>query len=379
MEERKIGRIIILVAFAVIICGSRGIWFFAEKYVDATNYENRNMATRPELTLDTYENFSKEYTSYFNDNLQFRNNLITMNSAIDYFGFGRASNGSVIVGKDNWLFYNNVSDGDPVSCYQGTNLYTEEELKAVAANCMKQRDFVESQGKEFVIFLAPNKERIYPEYMPEHYGAPAENYGVLQLYNYLKEHTDLRVVYPYEELMQAKGQLKENIYYHTDTHWNNLGGYVGAKALLKELGIEMPAITDEGLIIKDGGEYPGDLANMLNLSKQLQSGDRNYRFSGYDKHDFKCTDDDMLNMWSYTAKNADPRCIYVIRDSFTSQMAPYIGSQFDHTYLRHNTSYDYEDLKKCDPDIVVYECVERQAARLGTFSIEHDKPDKSGK
>jgi hypothetical protein len=379
MEERKIGRIIILVAFAVIICGSRGIWFFTEKYVDATNYENRNMATRPELTLDTYENFSKEYTSYFNDNLQFRNNLITMNSAIDYFGFGRASNGSVIVGKDNWLFYNNVSDGDPVSCYQGTNLYTEEELKAVAANCIKQRDFVESQGKEFMIFLAPNKERIYPEYMPEHYGAPAENYGVLQLYNYLKENTDLRVVYPYEELMQAKGQLKENIYYHTDTHWNFLGGYVGAKALMKELGIEMPDITDEGLIIKDGGAYPGDLANMLNLSKQLQSDDRSYRFSGYDKHDFKCTDDDMLNMWSFTAKNADPRSIYVIRDSFTSQMAPYIGSQFDHTYLRHYSSYDYEDLKKCDPDIVVYECVERQAARLGTFSIEHDKPDKSGK
>ncbi|MCR4652940.1 MAG: hypothetical protein K5744_04515 [Eubacterium sp.] len=379
MEERKIGRIIILVAFAVIICGSRGIWFFSEKYVDATNYENRRMATRPELTLDTYENFSKEYTSYFNDNLQFRNNLITMNSAIDYFGFGRASNGSVIVGKDRWLFYDNAADGDPVSCYQGTNLYTEEELKAVAANCMKQRDFVESRGKEFMIFLAPNKERIYAEYMPERYGRPAENYGILQLYTYLKEHTDLRVVYPYEELMQAKEKLKQNIYYHTDTHWNFLGGYVGAKALMKELGVEIPGITDKGMTIRDEGRFSGDLANMLNLNKQLQSADRSYMVAGYDTHDSTCTDDDMLKMWSFTAKNADPRSIYVIRDSFTSQMAAYIGSQFDHTYLRHYESYDYEDLKKCDPDIVVYECVERQAARLGTFSIEHDKPDKSGK
>ena len=66
MREKRIGRIIILCAFIIIICCSRGIWFFAERYLDSTNYENRQMAVRPTFTVDGYESFSNEYTSYFN-------------------------------------------------------------------------------------------------------------------------------------------------------------------------------------------------------------------------------------------------------------------------------------------------------------------------
>ncbi len=370
MKERKIGTIIIFSAFVIIICCSKGIWFFAEKYLDSTNYENRQMATRPLLTLDNYETFSSDYTSYFNDNLQFRNTLITINSAIDYFCFGRSSSDKVVIGKDNWLFYSRVDDGDPISCYKGTNLYSEEELESIAANCISQRDFVESQGKEFVIFIAPNKERMYSEYMPERYGRPAENYGVLQLYNYLKNNTDLRVIYPYDELMLAKENVNENIYFKTDTHWNYLGAYVGATALMKELGIDMPDISSDRITINDGEETSGDLAGMLSLSNQLRFADHNYTVSGYDTHNSECIEHDFNKMWSYKATNADPRSIYVIRDSFTSYMAEYIGSQFNHTYLRHFGSYTYDDLINCNPDIVVYECVERQANRLGTFSIQ---------
>ena len=132
MKEKKAGQIIILVAFIVMICLSKGIWFFAEKYLDDENHENRQMTERPLLTPDTYGTFSADYTDYFNDTLQFRNNLITINSCIDYFIFGRSSHDGVIIGKDNWLFYCKESDGNPISCYRGTNLYSEEELEAIA-------------------------------------------------------------------------------------------------------------------------------------------------------------------------------------------------------------------------------------------------------
>lgn len=76
MKEKKTGRVMILIAFVVIICLSKGIWFFSEKYLDAANYENRQMASQPRLTLENYGTYSADYTAYFNDNLQFRNNLI---------------------------------------------------------------------------------------------------------------------------------------------------------------------------------------------------------------------------------------------------------------------------------------------------------------
>lgn len=77
-----------------------------------------------------------------------------------------------------------------------------------------------------------------------------------------------------------------------------------------------------------------------------------------------------FDVLSYSAQNADNRSIYILRDSFTSAMAPYIGSQFRESYMRHVSSYTYEDLEKQDPDIVVYETVERTVDLLGTFSFQ---------
>ena len=221
---------IILVAFLGLICFLWFFWIILEKFVDTTNYENREMSSQPRLTLDSYATYADDYESWFNDNIPFRNNLITLNTSIDFFIFNKSTNDSVIKGSDDWLFYANTSDGDPISCYQGTNLFSDEELQNIAQNCINQRNFLEKQGKEFVIFIAPNKERVYSEYMPDKYGKPAENYRALQVYDYLKENTDIRIVYPYTELMGAKA-LGRNIYYKTDTHWNEIGGYVGAAAL----------------------------------------------------------------------------------------------------------------------------------------------------
>ena len=57
-------------------------------------------------------------------------------------------------------------------------------------------------------------------------------------------------------------------------------------------------------------------------------------------------------------------------DSFSAQMADYIGSQFNDSYLRHVNTYSYDDLEACDPDIVVFETAERYADRLCWFSIQ---------
>ena len=368
--RKKAGTRIILGVFFVIICFSWILWFFLGKYIDSANYENRVMSSKPELSLENYGTYAEEYTSFFDDNIPFRNCLITLNSAIDYFLFNHSSNDEVIIGKNDWLFYSNKQDGDPIGCYQGENLFSQEELVNIANNCIAQRDFLNSQGKEFVIFIAPNKERINYEYMPDMYGKPTDMYPALQVVEYLKENTDLRVVYPYTELMKVKEDIKQNIWYKTDTHWNMIGGYIGASALLKELGIDMPAIESAQITIKEECNRSGDLAGMLNLSKMLEENDVEYSLEGYDTHNIECDEWDFDKALVYHAVGADPRKIYVMRDSFSSQMALYIGSQFNESYLRHRNSYSYKNLKKEDPDIVVYELVERYADTLGTFSIK---------
>lgn len=370
MKEKNFGPRIILAAFIIVVCFSWLFWILLEKFVDSGNYENREFAIRPRLTIDSYRTYSDEYEEYFNDSIPFRNNFITLNSAIDYFVFNRSASTRVIVGKDNWLFYADTRDGDPIGCYQGTNLLSEEELEAMAHNCLEIQSYLNEQGKEFIIFIAPNKERIYCDEMPEQYGVPADMYRALQIVEYLRNNTDIRVVYPCDELMQAKESLEQNIYYRTDTHWNWIGGYVGATALMRELGIEMPDILSDEVTITTGGNTAGDLAGMLNLTKQLAYTDYMYAVEGYDSHNVENIEWDFGTVFIYHAEGADPRKIYVYRDSFASSMSTYIGSQFTDTYMRHRNTYTYEDFVEQNPDIFVYEIVERSIGYLASFSIQ---------
>ena len=59
-----------------------------------------------------------------------------------------------------------------------------------------------------------------------------------------------------------------DLYWHYDTHWNYLGGYIGAKALLRELGVEIADVEDLTISQNDFSGY--DLANMMNLKNYYQ-------------------------------------------------------------------------------------------------------------
>ena len=372
MKAKKAGLRIIYAIFIIVICLSWVFWFFLEKWTDTTNYEKRQKNTQPRLTLENYQQFPIEYNNYFNDNIPFRNNLVTLNNAIDYYIYRQSPNRDVVKGSDDWLFFSRVQDGDPIACYQGTNLLSDDELDIITENCVDQRDFLASQGIQFVILIAPNKERIYYDKMPSKYGPPAEEYRALQVVEDLREYTDLIVIYPYDELMAARGMIPENIYYKTDTHWNAIGAYVGSSELLRALGIEMPGLTSGRIQIKPTGGYPGDLAGFIGLAPQLKSTDREYQVSGYDTHQVQQLEGegDDAPLYKYKATNADPRKIYIIRDSFGLAMRPYLSSQFSETVFRHRNSYSYEDLVSQKPDIVVYEVVERHVHTLKSFSIQ---------
>lgn len=369
MYKRKIGSGILLVTFITIMCSSWLLWFLLKKFVDTTNYENREPAIKPQLSIDNYKNFSKEYEAYFNDNIPFRNNLITLHGAIDYFIFNKSSNPKVIVGDDDWLFYENIDDGDPIGCYQGINLFSEEQLRIIAQKYTDIESFLNKQGKEFILFIAPNKERVYSEKMPKQYGEPAEYYKALQVVEYLRVNTQIRVVYPYDELMEAKSKLFENIWYKTDTHWNLVGGYIATSALLSELGIEIPDILSDEISIVSGDRTTGDLAAMLNLMSFFKNTDCEYKVIGYNTHNMQTIEWDFYNAIIYHAENADPRKIYVYRDSFSTNMSDYIGSQFTDSYLRHRETYSYDDFVQQDPDIFVYETVERYVGDLLTYQF----------
>ena len=338
-------------------------------YIDSKNYEKRELAERPKLSLSSVTKYPAEFESYYNDALPFRTQIIVANSLMDYYCFQESSVSKVICGKKDWLFYNpRGNDGDPIGDLTGETFCTSEELDAMTKNLVKMNDYLESKGREFVIMINPNKETIYGEkYLPE---ISAANYSYTkadQVVSYLKEHSNLRVVYSKEAIQTAMSEFQEyDFYYSTDTHWNALGAYAATQCLLGELGYKLPPLRDaeiKHISPADGG----DLANMMSLSKFIMEKNS---YSVEFESDINVTDvsNKAFDEYRYVSDSPNTKKILIVRDSFGSAMAPYIGGLFKESYMPHRRDYLAAMIEEEQPDIVVYEVVERYVDVLSTFN-----------
>lgn len=371
MKNKAVGKCLFIIMFIVLLCLPEPFWAVAGKEMAEVNYENRKMTEKPVFKSGELGNYLTAYENYINDTLPFRDSLIQLNSRIDYYGFRTSSNDDVIIGKDGWLFYNCEDDGEPISDYLGENLFTEEQLEDIRERLTKAERHLAESNAEFILMIVPNKERVFSEMMPDYYGEPAEQYRTRQLIEYLRKTTDIRIVYPYDDLMQAKKELPDVILYHkTDTHWNHAGAYVGAAALLRELRIEIPSLADDSIQITEVMNEVSDLAGMLHMASDLGGKEKDYVISGYDTHAMAPEKLDPLTEFIYHNESADPRKLFIYRDSFCSDMADILASQFDESYMIHKDIYTNSALEAQQPDIFVLETVERYLVELLEFDIE---------
>ncbi len=343
-------------------------------HIDTANYENRELAAFPKISAawDAVQAFPDGFTDWFNDHLPFKNQLLTLNGMIDYKVFKSSPSDTVIIGKKGWLFYKGVQaqEEDPVGDYMGTNLFTDAELEKIKDNMLAARDLLKKRGCEFVIFMAPNKERVYSEYMPDVYGEPAKENRYEQVYNYLKKNTDLTIVDSLPEIMEYKENYPDQqLYFRYDTHWNELGAYRGAKVLASALGQELPSMDQIQLVNPHKGSF--DLARMIHLSNQL-TYDYTPKLAGYtDKNIVESKNDASTEFRFYNADNNGlHEKLMIIGDSFSMYLSPYIASFYNNSYVAFYYNYKYSMLDKESPNIVVYETVERYLGNMLDFSLK---------
>ncbi len=356
-----------LVCFAMLLLLPRVVWMAASDRFATEATENTAVQTVPKLTKENYKDYTASLESYYNSSVPFRSQLITLNSLLDLNLFREKSiNDKVVVGENNWLFYSAETD---IEDYKGTNLFTQQQLEVIADNLLTSKTYLDNREIEFVLFLAPNKETIYGEENLPSYYKKGEMTRAGQLVSYLKENTDIRVVYPEEEMRAYKDDY--SLYWHYDTHWNAAGGYIGAKALLAELGIEIPPAEEMTFTPDDYSGY--DLARMMNLQKYYEEKkpkDTNYIVTGFDAHNMQAVSIDDATALVYHSDSPDDRKLFMVRDSFAGGMAGVLASNFRDSYMAHwNGFFEQSMIDEQDPDVFVLEVVERRLDYLNTFRL----------
>ena len=356
---------LIIAGFFVMTVCVYPVWILIGGTQGADNAENRNMAELPSLSKETISSFPAEMEEYINDHLPFRSRLIEWNSILDYFLFHTSSNEKVILGTDGWMYY---TVKDSIGFYTGRKQYTQEQLETIAQNMQKTKDDLEAEGIRFALFIAPDKEQVYPEYLPAYYKKLAaahrpQQTALEQVLAYLEQNTDIEVICPLQTLQSYKDTHPEQTIYHLmDTHWNDLGAWLGVCDLMEALQIPIKRDVD----IEKTEDKMADLAGMLALHHVLKFGDE-YKVKGYQHPDTELLESVFYGDFHYVSPSCNTGKLLVCRDSFCSAMAPVLGECFTESIMVHKNAFKNTRIEEEQPDIFVYEVVERSLDDLLEF------------
>lgn len=358
---------IITAAFIAILILPSIAWFFASDGAKAEITENRALKEKPVLNIMTVKQFPADFNAYYSDHLPFRNDLIRVCSYIQYRTFGATDSERVLFGKDGWLFYKNRNDGDPLTTYKNAGSFTRKELETAAVNIMLLKNETEKSGGRFILFIAPSKEMIYPEYMPDWIKRGSGRSKTLQMISYLREKTGAEIIYPAESLRDSK---KSGIlYYKYDMHWNSLGGYEASKALLRATGRSLPEADRlqislrriSGAEAKIGQGY--DMAKLAGINRLLNEP-YSWEISGYGEES-----EEKLQSEGYEDRficKGQKGKLMLAGDSFREEMRKPLSSTFGESFFKLYHYFSPDDIEKEKPDIFVYEVLEVYSSRLFT-------------
>ncbi len=262
------------------------------------------------------------------------------------------NNQKVIIGQSNWLYLNEIN----IPYYLGENKFsTESEIKKYIEPYVKLKNMCDKVNKKLVIFICPEKEEIYPEYMPT-MDIAEERERVIDIAKYINENTDITYIYPKEELLKAKKNYL--LYKKYDSHWNAIGGYIAANMIKEALGIE--TIPLRSLSLKKEVTLDADLAYYGNTSVDTLPETFKYIIENYKNDiDYETVfqiDNIMKDSFTTHCKQGANHKVFLVGDSFREEPMRFFAKDFQefycNTFLNMSEPFIKEEVKRAD-DIVI--------------------------
>ena len=265
-----------------------------------------------------------------------------------------------VVGKDGWLFYTaekNASD------YQNTIPFSTDELARIQQNLDAITEEYAQKGITFLIIIPPSKHTVYPEYMPEEIQKLGAESRLDQLIHYLDRNgktqlMDLRPLF-------TKAKEERQIYYATDTHWNEYGVFLAYEEITKELSQTQPAIQPypfSAYKIVEIKTAMLDIARMMGATL-LKEPKLKLQFQEGSLATFREIEVGPRKIMFSSIQDTDLPSAVIYYDSFFHPVLPLLGEHFSQAmYIQNYLGgglWSLSWVEENDPDIVIVEFTER--------------------
>jgi len=346
---------------------------------------------KPTLSINNYMSFSNNYNEYFNKNNILKEPYNEIYNQIKTYTFNDSLAKQVIIGKNGWMFnYETVAD------YKKINRVADENLAKMLAKLKDMDIDCRNAGISFYLVIAPNKNTIYPEKMPINMGVRNTTSRLDQICEYITKYSDIKfatyirdnsnVDFQNDGIIRQLNDAKNNrnVYYKTDTHWNQNGAFIAAQVLINDFisrdfdNIEKLKI--ENYDIKNDTTSMKNLAIALNLTDGFIEKEDYYVSKTNSKIEIISAVEtqtkidpgiwaemnEKQNVWQLSSyinlKNPDVKNnekLVMFRDSFAVNMIPFLNDSFSECTYIWDYNFDINLAIEEEATVVVYEIGEQ--------------------
>jgi alginate O-acetyltransferase complex protein AlgJ len=307
-----------------------------------------------------FNDFSKLFWGY--------DSLVRLYTAARFYVIKDQIFGDVIARPGPWLVYTGEYS---IDYFQNTRPFTGPELERIQQNLDGLNDSFRAEGIRFLVIIVPGKNAIYPEYMPRQIPVIGSESTTDQVLAYEKQHGQVTILDLRPALLAARQQ--HQVFYATDTHWNQYGILAGYMEIMRTLQKDFPNLKPH---------TPDDFKP---VSQGLASGDIGKAWTqGLAKEEmiqmepFFKRQSIQITLSQGTASipgrmvatyNPDltlPRAV-IYHDSFFNSMIPFLSDHFQWAVYHWWFEIDKRLISGEKPDIVIFEVTDRYLYRLMTL------------
>jgi hypothetical protein len=378
----RIQAVVIAALFAVLIWLPAVDSFLHLDKAPVSN-ENRSMAKFPKFQSypENLRGYVADLERYFNDHFGFRNRLIRWQHLWKYDFFKNSSSDSnehsVIIGRDGWLFY---AGDNTLANLQGLNPFTPGQLKAWQNLLESRRDWCARRGVAYIFVIPPDKQSIYPEYLPDWLLPVRQPTKLDQFMDYMKTNSTVPVLDLRPTLLAAK--RNDVVFFLTGTHWNYLGAFLGYQSLIRALSQQLPDLKplpldafERKLVLQPSQE----LSRMIGREQQMMETANIVLTPLPPLKPLAVIVDTNLFVKKWRP-DTEPRFtenpdgkgkVVVFRDSFSTYWIPFLGCNFNKVIYIWEYNWDMAFLQQQKPDVVIDEMLQRYLLNADPVALKN--------
>lgn len=322
---------------------------------DVSLREARTLARKPEwveLLRQPFQ-FAALWDAYLKDHFGARDALLDLNALLRRTLDSPAS-GMAIVGKQGWLFY-----GEGL-------LPSSETTKDIDQKVARQVELIasierrlEMQGTPFLVVLTPDKQSLYPEYLPDW----LERVPKSQIMNALVAGVRARgvkVIDVIEQLAPLKSSFP--MFFLTDTHWTPTGSALAFNEITGlSRGLLRPVQVPTGGQLVAGA--PHDLSRMAGFDGEPEDWSIPGFTSSYPnavREELQIANGSQQTSFMLRREGSGSKLL-IVGDSFSAHWPAFALESANTVYWSHHNQClaNWPKLLALKVDLVIYQMLER--------------------